>query len=143
MQPLVRSAARAKLSSLYSRHLADGAAGSQAPAELEMVPQMLLQCYGAEATKDLESRLEIETLLTRTLLPKAEGRRLAVLGVVHRALTAWGSSPSAPASSGPCAARPMRAQITLPNFLGSTRASLCAGARGGAGGRGARARSHG
>ena len=87
----VRSAARGRLFGLYSRHfaLAVPAPGVDAspPPSLVLVPPMLPQCYGADA-RDLDARLEVETLLATKLRPAAAELRLPALGAVHRALNA-------------------------------------------------------
>jgi sister-chromatid-cohesion protein PDS5 len=95
-RPNVRTAARVGLCKLYSRRLLaqlkvpsdEEAVG---PPGLEWLPQQLLQCYGAEASRDSESRLELEDLLQDKLLPTfsaADAATLEAKGlcIVHRDL---------------------------------------------------------
>jgi len=95
-RPNVRAAARTGLCALYSRRLAaqlkvSAGEDAVAPAGLEWLPQQLLQCYGAEASRDAESRLELEDLLQDKLLPNlatddADVMRARGLCIVHRDL---------------------------------------------------------
>ena len=95
-RPNVRTAARVGLCKLYSRRLlvqlkATGDSGAEAPPGLEWFPQQLLQCYGAEAARDADSRLELEELLQDQLLPNlseadAERMNAQALLIMHRDL---------------------------------------------------------
>eukprot|EP00316_Scyphosphaera_apsteinii_P022810 CAMPEP_0119320840 /NCGR_PEP_ID=MMETSP1333-20130426/53618_1 /TAXON_ID=418940 /ORGANISM="Scyphosphaera apsteinii, Strain RCC1455" /LENGTH=1313 /DNA_ID=CAMNT_0007327653 /DNA_START=37 /DNA_END=3978 /DNA_ORIENTATION=+ len=88
-RPTARTTARTSLCTLFCRHLTAELSASvnaaSAPYGLEWLPQKLLQCYGAESG-DLESRLELETLLQTKLLPTDESMRLRAICIMHRDL---------------------------------------------------------
>lgn len=95
-RPNVRTAARVGLCKLYSRRLlvqlkVPADEDAMGPPGLEWLPQQLLQCYGAEASRDGESRLELEELLQDKLLPNFPAVDAAMLEakglcIVHRDL---------------------------------------------------------
>ena len=86
----VRTAARDALCFMYkarsTQYLTQHAASRTVPDELHCIPQQLLHCYGVDAQHDVESRIELEQLLTSKMLPQEDSLRLRAFCALHAAL---------------------------------------------------------